>query len=86
MASMLGLPNMPEFAQIAPRSFWVAADAHELVDGRTCMDLQLALPREQSSEERNGLGRQLMGDRFAYTLAVHNPQVKDNIDQPRTCI
>lgn len=53
-------PNLPEFAQIAPHSFWVAADAHELADGRTCTDLQLALSGEQSSGERNGLARELM--------------------------
>ena len=34
--------------------------------------LQIALPRE------------LMGGRFAYTLAVHTPLAKDNIEQPHT--
>jgi hypothetical protein len=78
--------NMPEFARDDPSSFWMAADAHERANGRTYTELQLALPRELSSEERNSLAREatreLMGDRFAYTLAVHNPLAKDNIDQP----
>jgi hypothetical protein len=78
--------NMPEFAQDDPHSFWVAADAYERANGRTYTELQLALPRELSSEDRNELAREatreLLGDRFAYTLAVHNPLAKDNIDQP----
>lgn len=78
--------NMPEFAQADPHSFWVAADAYERSNGRTYTELQLALPRELSLEDRNELAREatreLMGDRFAYMLAVHNPLAKDNIDQP----
>jgi hypothetical protein len=78
--------NMPEFAEADPHSFWVAADAYERANGRAYTELQLALPREMNSEERNALAREatreLMGDRFAYTMAVHNPLAKDNIDQP----
>jgi hypothetical protein len=78
--------NMPEFAQTEPRSFWVAADTHERANGRTYTELQIALPRELSDEKRVELARQaareFMGDRFAYTLAVHNPVAKDKIEQP----
>jgi hypothetical protein len=78
--------NMPEFAQADPHSFWVAADAHERANGRTYTELQIALPRELDPVQRQELARdvtrELLGDRFAYTLAVHAPLAKDNIDQP----
>jgi len=78
--------NMPEFAQADPFAFWVAADAHERANGRTYTELQIALPRELGRIEREQLAREatreLLGDRFAYTLAVHAPLAKDNIDQP----
>ncbi len=78
--------NMPEFAQADPHSFWVAADTHERANGRTYTELQIALPRELDPAQRQELAREatreLLGDRFAYTLAVHVPLAKDNIDQP----
>jgi len=78
--------NMPEFAQTDPRSFWVAADAHERSNGRTYTEIQLALPRELDESQRKSLAldvtRELLGDRFAYTLALHVPVAKDNIAQP----
>jgi hypothetical protein len=78
--------NMPEFAQADPHSFWVAADAHERANGRTYTELQIALPRELDPAHRQELARdvtrELLGERFAYTLAVHSPLAKDNIDQP----
>jgi len=78
--------NMPEFAQADPHAFWAAADAHERANGRTYTELQIALPRELGKAEREELAREatreLLGDRFAYTLAVHVPLAKDNIDQP----
>ena len=78
--------NMPEFARENPSNFWVAADAHERKNGRAYTELQIALPRELSVEERHALAREttreLMGDRFAYTMAVHTPLAKDNIEQP----
>jgi hypothetical protein len=78
--------NMPEFAQADPHRFWVAADTYERKNGRAYTELQIALPRELSPEDRNQLARdatrELLGDRFAYTLAVHTPMAKDNFDQP----
>ena len=75
--------NMPEFAQADPHSFWVAADTHERANGRTYTELQIALPRELDPAQRQELAREttreLLGDRFAYTLAVHTPLAKDNI-------
>ena len=78
--------NMPEFAQADPHSFWVAADAHERANGRAYTEIQIALPRELNPAQREELAREatreLLGDRFAYTLAVHTPLAKDNIEQP----
>lgn len=78
--------NMPNFAQADPLSFWAAADAHERKNGRAYTELQIALPRELNTEQRGELAREatreLLGDRFAYTLAVHTPLAKDNIEQP----
>ena len=78
--------NMPEFAQDAPRSFWVAADAHERSNGRTYTEIQLSLPRELTPTQRETLARdvtrELLGDRFAYTMALHVPVAKDKLDQP----
>ena len=78
--------NMPEFARENPHSFWEAADAHERKNGRAYTELQIALPRELAPEQRHELAREtareLMGERFAYTLAVHTPLAKDNIEQP----
>ena len=78
--------NMPEFAREHPHSFWVAADAYERANGRTYTELQIALPRELQPAQRQELAREatreLLGDRFAYTLAVHTPLAKDNIEQP----
>ena len=78
--------NMPRFAEENPYSFWQAADDFERKNGRAYTELQIALPRELAPVERNELAREtareLLGDRFAYTLAVHTPLAKDNIEQP----
>ncbi len=78
--------NMPAFARENPHSFWEAADAFERKNGRAYTELQIALPRELAPEQRNALARdaakELLGDRFAYTMAVHTPLAKDNIEQP----
>jgi hypothetical protein len=78
--------NMPEFARENPHAFWEAADAFERKNGRAYTELQIALPRELAPEQRHELAREtareLMGERFAYTLAVHTPLAKDNIEQP----
>ena len=78
--------NMPEFARENPHSFWEAADAFERKNGRAYTELQIALPRELAPEQRTELAREatreLLGDRFAYTMAVHTPLAKDNIEQP----
>ena len=78
--------NMPEFAREDPQLFWQAADSFERKNGRAYTELQIALPRELPLAERHQLAREatreLLGERFAYTMAVHTPLAKDNIEQP----
>jgi hypothetical protein len=78
--------NLPEFTKSNPRAFWLAADTHERANGRTYTELQIALPRELSSTQSAELARQaareFMGDRFAYTMAIHTPVASDKIEQP----
>ena len=78
--------NMPAFAREDPYAFWQAADDHERRNGRAYTELQIALPRELAPDERLQLAREaareLLGERFAYTLAVHTPLAKDNMEQP----
>jgi hypothetical protein len=84
--ALLESGNMPEFAKDAPLSFWVAADAHERSNGRTYTEIQLSLPRELARDQRETLARdvtrELMGDRFAYTMALHLPVLEDKSEQP----
>lgn len=78
--------NMPEFATENPRAFWQAADAYERANGRAYTELQLTLPRELTSAGQQDLVREavreFMGERFAYTLAIHCPLASDKLDQP----
>ena len=74
--------NMPEFAQADFHAFWIAADTHERANGRTYTELQIALPRELDPPAPGPGPRELLGNRSAYTLAVHTPLAKDNIEQP----
>ncbi len=78
--------NMPDFAKDSPQHFWEAADAQERANGRTYTELQIALPRELSEAQRIELARaatrEFLGSRFAYTLALHNPEAADKIEQP----
>ncbi len=78
--------NLPEFAQGEPGAFWLAADLYERANGRTYTEIQAALPRELTAEERNEVAREatreLLGDRFPYTLTAHNSVALDNVEQP----
>lgn len=78
--------NMPEFAAEDPRAFWLAADLYERANGRTYTELQLSLPRELGLFDHQELAREavreFMGERFAYTMAIHCPKASDGLDQP----
>jgi hypothetical protein len=70
--------NLPKWAEHDPALFWQAADAHERAKGSTYREAEIALPRELSMDERRALVqewvRQEIGDKHAYSYAIHNPR------------
>ncbi len=79
--------NMPKWAANAPAYFWHAADAHERANGNAYREFELALPRELTPDQRADLVRafvaQELGERHAYTFAIHNPiAALDGGEQP----
>jgi len=69
--------NMPEFAETSGE-FWSAADQHERANGSVYREFEIALPRELTQAQRLELVREFVkqeiGDRHAYTFAIHNPK------------
>ena len=68
--------NMPEWAEEDPRSYWEASDEYERANGRLYREVQFALPKELSRDERRELAsgfakRLTKGERLPYTLAIH---------------
>lgn len=78
--------NMPAWAEHDPKIFWAAADAHERANGRVYSELEVALPRELTREQQISLVREFventLGQRHAYTWAIHVPQASDQESQP----
>lgn len=78
--------NMPAWAQSNPSAFWQAADANERANGTTYREMELALPRELSPEQRLGLVRdwveQEIGENHPYQFAIHTPTAADGGEQP----
>ncbi len=70
--------NMPKWAQHNPAHFWDAADEHERANGATYREIEVALPRELTPEQRRELVedfiQQELGDRHAYQWAIHTPK------------
>lgn len=79
--------NMPAWAENDPVAFWRAADAHERVNGTTYREMEIAIPRELSIEDRTALVRafvaQEIGNAHAYQWAIHTPvRSSDGGEQP----
>ena len=78
--------NMPAWAQAEPGQFWQAADAHERSNGTTYREMEIALPRELSTDQQVELVRdwvkQELGDKHAYQWAIHVPTAADGGEQP----
>ena len=72
-----GHGNMPAWAAHNPDHFWSAADEHERANGATYREIEVALPRELTTDQRRELVEdfisQELGDRHAYQWAIHNP-------------
>ena len=86
----IGHGNMPEWSQGNPMQFWNAADIFERANGRVYTEILVALPRELSRHERQELVRDFvgdeLGDKFVYTVAIHNPKALDGGEQPHAHI
>lgn len=82
----IGHGNMPNWAQSHPQHFWEAADALERKNGNVYREMEIALPRELTTQQRVALVRdwitQEIGDRHAYQWAIHVPCAADGKEQP----
>lgn len=69
--------NLPAWAD-SPQDFWCAADEHERANGTVYREFEIALPRELTPTQRLDMVREFVGqevgDRHAYTFAIHNPR------------
>ena len=69
--------NLPIWAETS-RDFWATADANERANGAVYREFEIALPRELTKEQRLELVHEFIereiGDRHAYTFAIHNPK------------
>ena len=69
--------NMPKWAEKDPAQFWQAADQYERANGATYREIEVALPREMTPDQRVELVRDMvwqeLGGKHAYTWAIHNP-------------
>jgi hypothetical protein len=78
--------NMPSWALPDPLAFWQAADQYERANGSTYREMEIALPRELSTEQRRELVedfvQQELGGRHAYCWAIHCPPAADGKEQP----
>jgi Ti-type conjugative transfer relaxase TraA len=73
--------NMPAWAQDDSLVFWKAADKYERENGRSYKELEVSLPRELTDEQQIELVREftknILGDKHAYTWAIHQPKAQD---------
>lgn len=70
--------NMPAWAAHDAGVFWKAADEHERANGATYREIEVALPRELTPDQRRALVedfiQQQIGDRHPFTYAIHIPK------------
>ena len=83
--------NMPEWAQNNPNIFWQCADEFERKNGSTYREIEIALPRELTLQQRKELVQtfveQELGEKHAYTWAIHNPKASiEGGEQPHAHI
>lgn len=82
--------NLPAWAADQPNRFWQAADQYERANGRAYTEIEVSLPRELSEAQRIELVREFvretLGDRHAYTWAIHSPAARDGQAQPHAHI
>jgi len=67
--------NMPEWAQNDPQTFWLAADQNERANGRAYREIEIAIPRELSHDQAEGLVRGFIAEQLpghAWEMALHD--------------
>ncbi|WP_439670771.1 hypothetical protein AEMCBJ_12770 [Cupriavidus necator] len=71
--------NLPAWACGDAYKFFAAADANERKNGRAYLEVEAAIPREAADPVAwaREFTQSLLGDRFAYRLAVHDRQAGD---------
>lgn len=81
-----GSGNLPSWAAGDPLTFWAASDAYERANGSVYREMELALPRELTPDQRNELLQnfigQEIGDKHSFTYAIHNKIADDGEEQP----
>ena len=69
--------NLPDWAERSS-DFWQASDEHERANAKGYREYEVALPREMTPAQRLELVREFvrqeLGERHAYTFAIHNPR------------
>ena len=78
--------NMPVWAENNPLKFWQASDDFERSNGNKYREHLITLPREFTPQERQALIddwiAQELGDKHAYSYAIHVPIATDGKEQP----
>ncbi|WP_297576663.1 MobA/MobL family protein [uncultured Deefgea sp.] len=73
-----GYGNMPKWAEHNPAHFWQAADEYERANGATYREIEVALPRELTPDQRRELVEDFvqreLGKRHTYQWAIHTPK------------
>lgn len=82
----IGHGNMPSWAKDNPLLFWQMADEHERKNGSVYREHIIALPREMDEQQRLALAKDWiekeLGDKHAYSFAIHVPLAMDGKEQP----
>lgn len=83
--------NLPDWAQDNPSLFWQCSDQYERQNGSSYREIEIALPRELSPEQRKDLVKdfveQELGQRHAYSWAIHTPKASiEGGEQPHAHI
>ena len=73
--------NMPSFSQDDPRYFWECAEVYEDVNANLFRTIDFSLPYELSDEENIELAKkfakELFGESYVYSLAIHSKPSTD---------
>ncbi|QKJ68298.1 MobA/MobL family protein (plasmid) [Deefgea piscis] len=86
-----GYGNMPKWAEHNPAHFWQSADEYERANGATYREIEVALPRELTPDQRRELVEDFvqneLGKLHAYQWAIHTPKAAlEGAEQPHAHI